>query len=117
MPADSESYHRDHAIIEQVLADLNDSAAAHLPSGRFAANAAWLILACLTHNLLRAAGCLASIFHARARTGTIRRQLIQVAARITHTARTLTLRLPQHWPWADTWHGLFHHTHAPPTPA
>ncbi|MCP2205205.1 hypothetical protein LX90_008943, partial [Lentzea flava] len=50
-------------------------------------------------------------------TGTLRRHLVQVAARVTSTARTLTLRLPQHWPWADTWLGLFHTTHAPPTPA
>lgn len=116
-PADTERYHRGRATIEQVFADLNNSAAAHLPSGKFAASAAWLILACLTHNLLRATGCLASRGHARATTATIRRQLVQVAARITRTARTLTLRLPQHWPWADTWHGLFQTTHAPPTPA
>ena len=35
--------HRGHAIIEQVHADLKDSALAHLPSGRFTANAAWLV--------------------------------------------------------------------------
>jgi hypothetical protein len=114
--ADTERHHRGRARIEQVFADLNNSAAAHLPSGKFAASAAWLILACLTHNLLRATGCLASRFHARATTGTIRRHLVQVAARITRTARTLTLRLPQHWPWADTWQGLFTATHAPPQP-
>lgn len=116
-PADAERYHRGRASTEQVFADLNNSAAAHLPSGKFAASAAWLVLACLTHNLLRATGCLASARHARATTSTIRRQLIHLAARITRTARTLTLRLPQHWPWTDTWLGLFHHTHAPPTPA
>lgn len=116
-PADAEHYHRGRATIEQVFADLNNSAAAHLPSGKFAASAAWLILACLTHNLLRATGCIASNSHARATTATIRRQLVHVTARITTTARTLTLRLPQHWPWADTWLGLFHATHAPPPPA
>jgi hypothetical protein len=115
-PADAERHHRGRARIEQVFADLNNSAAAHLPSSKFAASAAWLILACLTHNLLRATGSLASHFHARATTGTIRRHLVTIAARLTHTARTLTLRLPQHWPWAHTWLGLFHATHAPPTP-
>lgn len=55
----AEAQHRDHAIIEQVFADLNDSALAHFPSGKFAANAAWLTLAALAHNLLRAVGCLA----------------------------------------------------------
>ena len=33
-----------HAIIEQVNADLKGSALAHLPSGKFTANAAWLVL-------------------------------------------------------------------------
>ena len=35
--------HRAHAIIEQVHADLKASALAHLPSGKFNANAAWLV--------------------------------------------------------------------------
>ena len=46
--------HRGHAIIEQVHADLKDSALAHLPSGRFTANAAWLVLAVMAFNLTRA---------------------------------------------------------------
>uniref|UniRef100_UPI00196AFBE6 transposase n=1 Tax=Amycolatopsis nivea TaxID=1644109 RepID=UPI00196AFBE6 len=104
----AETQHRGRAgTIEQIFADLNDSALAHFPSGRFHANAAWLTLAALTHNLLRAAGSLASRFHAKARTGTIRRQLITLAARIATTARTITLHLPQRWPWADSYLGLF----------
>jgi hypothetical protein len=63
----AEKQRREHAIIEQVNADLKDSALAHMPSGSFAANAAWLALA---HNLTRAAGCLASLFHTKARTAT-----------------------------------------------
>ena len=47
--------HRGHAIIEQVHADLKDSALAHLPSGRFTANAAWLVLVVIAFNLTRAA--------------------------------------------------------------
>ena len=77
---DAEATHRDHAIIEQVIADLKDSALAHLPSGRFTANAAWLVGAAIAHNLTRAAGALASAFHARARTATIRTQLINTPA-------------------------------------
>jgi hypothetical protein len=73
--AQTESMHREHAQVEQVFADLEDSALAHLPSGKFTANAAWLTLAATAYNLTRAAGRLASIFHARARTGTIRRHL------------------------------------------
>ena len=66
--------HRRHAIIETVFADLIDGPLAHLPSGRFAANSAWAICAAITHNLLRAAGTLASASHAVARGATLRRQ-------------------------------------------
>ena len=62
-------------LTEQVFADLEDSALGHLPSGKCTANAAWLTLAAVAHNLTRALGTLASAFHARARTGTIRRAL------------------------------------------
>ena len=107
----ADEYHRGHAIIEQVFADLNDAALAHFPSGRFPANQAWLTLACLTHNLLRAAGCLTSVFHAKARTATLRRHLINIPARITRTARHITLRLPANWPWQHSYQGLFAATH------
>ncbi|WP_420717227.1 transposase [Streptomyces sp. H27-G5] len=80
---------------------------AHLPSGMFTANAAWLILAAAAYNLTRAAGHLASVFHARARTGTIRRHLIHIPARIAIRARTITLHLPQHWRWADDFSDLW----------
>jgi hypothetical protein len=109
----ADEHHRGHAIIEQVFADLNDSALAHYPSGRFAANQAWLTLAVLTHNLLRASGALTSVFHAKARTGTLRRQLITIPARITRTARRITLRLPAAWPWQAAYQGLFTATHRP----
>ncbi|UJW29985.1 IS1380 family transposase [Saccharothrix sp. AJ9571] len=107
----ADDHHRKHAIIEQVFADLNDTALAHFPSGRFPANHAWLILACLTHNLLRAAGCLTSVFHAKARTATLRRHLIAIPARITRTAHRITLRLPANWPWQHHYQGLFTATH------
>lgn len=67
---DAEPMHREHAAVEQVFADLEDSALAHLPSGKFTANAAWLPLAAAAYNLTRAVGHLACVFHARARTGT-----------------------------------------------
>jgi len=57
---------RAHAIIEQVIADLENGPLAHLPSGKFTANAAWLALAAIAFNLTRAACCLASRLHARA---------------------------------------------------
>jgi hypothetical protein len=96
---EAEATHRDHAIIEQVIADLKNSALAHLPCARFTANAAWLVCAAIAHNLTRCAGALASACHARARTGTIRAQLINTPARIARSAHQLTLHLPQHWPW------------------
>ena len=110
----AEKQHREHAIIEQVNADLKDSALAHMPSGSFAANAAWLALAAIAHNLTRAAGCLASLFHAKARTGTLRRHLIIVPARIARRSRRITLHLPLNWPQRDAFSELFTTTHAPP---
>src|SRR5438067_5676791 len=52
--ADADITHRGHAICETVWSDLIDGPWAHQPSGSFAANAAWCILAAITHNLLRA---------------------------------------------------------------
>ena len=115
---DADACHRGHAVIEQVIADLKDSAMAHLPSGRFTANAAWLVLAAIAHNLTRAAGALASVFHGKARTATVRSQLIGVPARLTRSARRLTLHLPQHWPWQHSWQQLFDQAlHDPPVAA
>jgi len=113
----AEKTHRGHAIIEQVHADLKHGPLAHLPSGSFAANSAWLVLAAIAFNLTRAAGCLASTFHARATTGTIRAHLINVPARLAHSARKLRLHLPTSWPWEPAWTQLFDATLGPPTAA
>ena len=99
--------HRRHAIIETVFADLIAGPLAHLPSGRFAANSAWTICAAITHNLLRAAGSLASPAHAVARGATMRRDLITVPARLTRPQGRRVLHLPAHWPWADPWTALW----------
>jgi hypothetical protein len=112
----AEATHRDHAIIEQVIADLKDSALAHLPSGVFTANAAWLVCAAISHNLTRAAGALASVFHARARTGTLRAQLINTPGRIARSAGQLVLHLPQHWPWEAGLDELFRRALHDPLP-
>jgi hypothetical protein len=103
---DAEATHRDHAIIEQVIAELKDGPLAHAPSGRFQANAAWLTLATIAFNLTRAAGTLASPFHAKARGATIRAQLIAVPARIASRARRIVLHLPTGWPWRSAWETL-----------
>jgi hypothetical protein len=112
---DADRTHRRHAVIEQSFADLIDGPLAHLPSGHFPANAAWLTCAAITHNLLRAAGVLASARHTRATSATLRRQLVNIPARLAHRARRLILHLPTHWPWAPAWTALFTATHAPPT--
>lgn len=114
---DAESDHRRHAVVEQVIADIKNSAFAHAPSGHFQANAAWLTLAALAHNLTRAAGALASAFHARATTATIRDHLINVPARLARSARRLTLHLPERWPWSEDFSQLFRAVHAPPPTA
>jgi hypothetical protein len=110
----AEKTHRQHAIVEQVNADLKAGPLAHLPSGSFAANSACLVLAAIAFNLTRAAGTLGSGFHARATTGTIRAQLIAVPARIARSARRLRLHLPRDWPWQTAWTQLFDASCGPP---
>ncbi len=75
--------HRRHAIIETTFADLIDGRLAHIPSGLFSANCAWLAAAVIAHNLLRAAGTLAGGDAAVARGATLRRDLVNVPARFT----------------------------------
>ena len=111
---DAEANHRRHAVIEQVIADLKAGPLAHLPSGNFMANSAWLVLTVIAFNLLRAAGTLASRFHAHATTGTIRAQLISIPARIVRSARRIRLRLPANWPWQHAWQTLCADPLAPP---
>jgi len=113
----ADTTHRCHAVIEQVNADLKASALAHLPSGVFTANAAWLVLAVMAFNLTRAAATLTGTGLAKATTATIRRTLITVPARITSSARRIVLHLPTAWPWEAAWTDLFNRVNDPPTPA
>jgi len=106
--------HRQHAVIEQVHSDLKNSALAHLPSGVFTANAAWLVLAVIAFNLTRAAGVAAAPDLAKATTATIRRTLVSVPARVASSARRITLHLPQAWPWETAWTALFERVSDPP---
>jgi hypothetical protein len=111
--------HRHHAIIETVFADLIDGPLAHLPSGRFGANSAWVLCAVFAHNLLHAAGVLAGDQHTRARGSTLRRRIVTVPARLTRPQRRPILHLPTHWPWSKHWLALWHNTigRPPPQPA
>jgi hypothetical protein len=114
----AEAQHRDHAIVEQVLADWTSGPLAHLPSGSFPANAAWLTLAAISHNLLRAAGALASLACAKARGATLRRDLIDVAARTARHGRGhITVHLPQGWHRGAEWMNMFEAATGPPAHA
>jgi len=94
-----EAEHRDHAVVEQVIADLKDQALAHFPSGDYDANAAWTVLAALAHNLLRWAQLLGLPDTTIRAARTLRRRLIQIPGRLTTHARGYTLHLPARWPW------------------
>jgi len=114
----AEEQHRDHAVVEQVFADWTDGPLAHLPSGFFPANAAWLACAAIAHNLLRAAGSLASLAYGKARGATIRRDLIDVAARTArHGHGHITLHLPAGWHREQQWMTLFEAACGPPQTA
>jgi DDE family transposase len=98
-----EADHRRHAEIENAIRDLKYGMGLnHLPSGRFAANGAWLAVQVMAHNLARwtaRLGLGAGIIT----TKTLRRRLFTLAGRLTRSARRLTLHLPAHWPWAIAW--------------
>ncbi|HEY3942801.1 MAG TPA: IS1380 family transposase [Acidimicrobiales bacterium] len=94
-----EADHRRHAVVEQSIAELKSAGLAHLPSGKFFANAAWLAFAVIAHNLARGVGALAGT--PRTTVATLRRRLFTVPGRLVHSARRLHLRLPTRWPWAD----------------
>ncbi|MGH2764936.1 MAG: IS1380 family transposase [Actinomycetota bacterium] len=92
--------HRRHAVMELAIRDLKEgSGMNHCPSGRFFANAAWLAIAVLAHNLLRWVGRLGLGVQGLVVAKTIRRRLLAVPGRITRSARKLLLHLPRAWPW------------------
>lgn len=93
--------HRQHAEVELAIRDLKDQALCHFPSGRFNANAAWTVIACLAHNLQRWVGQLGLRDSTWRTAATIRRWLIALPGRLTRTARRWTLHLPARWPWRD----------------
>jgi len=94
--------HRRHAVIELAIRDLKEGAGLnHCPSGRFFANAAWLVLAVLAHNLVRWTCSLGIGIDGPVVAKTVRRRYIAVGGRLTRSARRLRLRLPRGWPWAE----------------
>ncbi len=104
----ADAFHRDHATVELAIKDLKEGAGLeHCPSGRFFANAAWLCCAVLAHDLCR----WTSLLGGNAKHGaltvarTVRRQLFALPGRLVNRSGKATLRLPEHWPWADVFSG------------
>lgn len=106
---EADQRHRDHAIIEQVIAELKDRALAHLPSGKYASLAS---LAVIAFNLSRASAVAAGM--ATARWSSVRSRIINIPARIAATGRRLVLHLPTDWPWAPGWEALWDKATGPP---
>jgi hypothetical protein len=94
-----EAEHREHAVVEQVIADLKDQAMVHFPSGQFNANGAWTVLGALAHNLLRWTQLIGLPDSTVRAARTLRRRLITIAGRLTRHGRAWTLHLPARWPW------------------
>jgi DDE family transposase len=95
-----EADHRRHAEVENAIRDLKYGVGLnHFPSGRFGANAAWLALNVIAHNLARFSSRL-GLGHELIRTETLRRQHLSLPGRMTRSGRRFTLHLPSRWPWA-----------------
>ena len=112
-----EADHRRHAEIKNAIRDLKYGVGLnHLPSGRFAANAAWLAVQIIAHNLARWTGRIA-LGEAVATTKTLRRRFFSLAGRLTRKARRLTLHLPQRWPWESQFGRALARLRARPLPS
>jgi hypothetical protein len=111
-----EADHRRHAEIENAIRDLKYGVGLnHLPSGKFGANAAWLALQVMAHNLGRWVSQL-GLGDRLVTTKTLRRRLFSLAGRITRSARRLTLHLPAHWPWRAQFAAALARLRALPSP-
>ena len=112
-----EAGHRRHAEIENAIRDLKHGVGLnHLPPGRFAANAAWLAVQVMAHNLARWTARI-GLGEQVVTTKTLRRRFFSLAGRITRSARRLTLHLPQRWPWETQFTRALARLRAIPLPA
>ena len=112
-----EADHRRHAEVENAIRDLKYGVGLnHLPSGRFAANAAWLAVQVIAHNLARWTARL-GLGEGVVTTKTLRRRYFALAGRLTNSARRWTLHLPQRWPWAGQWLAALARLRVLPLPA
>ena len=114
---DLEADHRRHAEIENAIRDLKYGVGLnHLPSGRFPANAAWLAVQVMAHNLARWTTRI-GLGEPVATTKTLRRRFFSLAGRLTRTARRITLHLPQGWPWQNQFSSALARLRALPLPS
>ena len=91
--------HRAHAVVELAIRDLKEGSGwNHAPSGKFAANSAWLVIAALAHNLLRWTTLIGGLTPGTIVAKTIRRRYLTLPGRLTRSARRTTLHLPTRWP-------------------
>lgn len=112
-----ETDHRRHAEIENVIRDLKYGVGLnHLPSGRFSANAAWLAVQVIAHNLARWTARI-GLGERVATTKTLRQRFFSLAGRLTRSARRLTLHLPRGWPWQNQLNCALARLHALPLPS
>ena len=112
-----EGDHRRHAEIENAIRDLKYGVGLnHLPSGRFPANAAWLAVQVIAHNLARWTTRI-GLGEPAATTKTLRRRFFSLAGRITRKARCVTLHLPQGWPWQNQFSSALARLRALPLPS
>ena len=112
-----EADHRRHAEIENAIRDLKYGVGLnHLPSGRFAANGAWLAVQVMAHNLARWTARI-GLGEQLVTTKTLRRRLFSLAGRLTRKARRLTLHLPQQWPWESQFSRALARLRALPLPS
>ena len=113
-----EADHRRHAEVENAIrlhlkygVGLN-----HMPSGRFAANGAWLAVQVMAHNLARWTARI-GLGQQIVTTKTLRRRVFALVGRITRSARRLTLHLPRRWPWETQFSRALARLQAIPFPA
>ena len=108
-----EADHRHHAEIENAIRDLKYGVGLnHLPSGRFAANGAWLAVQVMARWTARI-----GLGEQLVTTKTLRRRFFSLAGRLTRSARRLTLHLPQRWPWENQFSRALARLRALPLPA
>lgn len=100
--ADLEVHHRSHARVEDRVRCGKATGLRNLPCRDYAMNKAWLELALTAADLLTWAQALCFTGDlTRCEPATFRYRICGIAAKLTRTARVLTLHLDREWPWAS----------------